>query len=82
MFWTKLWKTQELAAAYVSTRGPCSIISDEVLDFQVRNGTGYFHFSITTSNMSNQHIIKNIFITHIKWVIKINVKVFSQFTIK
>jgi hypothetical protein len=32
--------------------------------------------------MSNQHIIKNIFITHIKWVIKINVKVFSQFTIK
>lgn len=44
-------KTQELAAAYVSTRGPGSIIGDEVLDFQVRNGTGYFHFSIATSKV-------------------------------
>ena len=43
--------TQELAAAYVSTRGPGSIIGDEVLDFQVRNGTGYFHFSIATSKV-------------------------------
>lgn len=39
------------AAAYVSTRGPGSIIGDEVLDFQVRNGTGYFHFSIATSKV-------------------------------
>ena len=44
-------KTQELAAAYVSTRGPGSMIGDEVLDFQVRNGTGYFHFSIATSKV-------------------------------
>ncbi len=44
-----LKKLNELAATYVSTRGPCSIIGDEVLDYQVRNGAGYFHFSLTTS---------------------------------
>ena len=35
MFKTKLIenKTQELATVYVSTRGPGSIIGDEVLDF-------------------------------------------------
>jgi hypothetical protein len=38
-----------LAATYVSTRGPGSIIGDEELDFQVRNGTGYDLLSITTN---------------------------------
>ena len=58
--------TQELAAAYVSTNEICSIISAEVLDYQVRNGTGYFHLAKTTSNMSNQYIKEDILITHIK----------------
>ena len=49
VFGCLLKKLNELAATYVSTRGPCSIIGDEVLDYQVRNGTGYFHFSLTTS---------------------------------
>ena len=44
-----LKKLNELAATYVSTGGPSSIIGDEVLDYQVRNGAGYFHFSLTTS---------------------------------
>lgn len=37
-----------LAATYVPTNAICSIIGDEALDFQVRNGAGYCFLSITT----------------------------------
>ena len=50
-------KTQEQAATYVSTTESCSIISDEALDFRVRNGAGYFHLSVTTCKLSKEDIL-------------------------
>ena len=38
-----------LATTYIPTLVKSSIISDEVLDFQVRNGAEYFHLSIVTN---------------------------------
>ena len=41
-------KNHELAATYISVPVRESIIGDEELSFQVRNGTGRFLFSIAT----------------------------------
>ena len=45
-------KKPNVAATYIPTRGPGSIIGDERLDFQVRNGTGYDPLSNPTTKSS------------------------------
>ena len=42
-----------LAVTYISTPEGCSIISDDVLDFLVRYGAGYFHICTTTNKYLN-----------------------------
>ena len=58
-------KNSNLATAYVSTPEGSSIISDEVLDFQVRNGAGYDHFSVITRKLSIKHIWINMLCTQL-----------------
>jgi hypothetical protein len=50
-----------LASTYVPTPERCSIIGDEGLDFQVRNGSGYFPLSKDTRKSRWKHYTENAF---------------------
>ena len=54
------------AATYIPTRGPGSIIGDERLDFQVRNGTGYDPLSNPTTKSSKFTMMNLILFIELK----------------